>query len=43
MIMWAGGSLFIITTYNFNNQKVAVGGSILAICHGNKVVLFLQQ
>jgi len=26
--MWAGGSLFIITTYTFNDQKVAVGGSI---------------
>jgi len=26
--MWAGGSLFIITTYTFNDQKVAIGGSI---------------
>jgi len=41
--MWGGGSLFIITTYTFNDRKVAVGGSILAICHGNKVALVLQQ
>jgi len=39
--MQAGGSLFIITTYTFNDQKVAVGGFILAICHGSKVVLVL--
>jgi len=43
MIMQAGGSLFIITTYTFNDGKVAVGGSILAICHGNKVILVLRQ
>jgi len=41
--MWAGGSLFIITNYTFNDQKVAVGGSILAICHGNKVALLLEN
>jgi len=41
MTMRAGSSLFIIATYTFNDQKVAVGGSILAICHGNKVVLVL--
>jgi len=34
--MRAGGSLFIITTYTFNDRKDAVGGSILAICHGKK-------
>jgi len=41
--MWAGSSLFIIHYYNhtFNDQKVAVGGSILAICHGKKLVLVL--
>jgi len=40
--MWSGGSLFIIHYYNytFNDQKVTVGGSILAICYGNKVVLY---
>jgi len=43
MTMQAGSSLFIITTYTFNDQKVALGGSILAICHGSKVVLVLQQ
>ena len=26
-----------------NDRKVAIGGSILAICHGNKVLLALQQ
>jgi len=41
--MQAGGSLFIITTYTFNDRKVAVGVSILAICHGNKVVLVVGQ
>jgi len=34
-------SLFIVTTYTFDDQKFAVGGFILAICHGNKVVLVL--
>jgi len=43
MTMWAGGSLFFITTYTYNDQKVAVGRSILAICHGNKVVLVLDN
>jgi len=39
---WAAHySLFINTTYTFNDLKVAVGGSIMAICHGNKVVLVL--
>jgi len=28
---YVGGSLFIIATYTFNDQKVAVKGSILAI------------
>jgi len=41
--MRAGSSLFIITTYTFNDHKVAVGGSILAICQGKKVVLVLWQ
>jgi len=45
MTMQVGGSLFIIYyyTYTFNDQKVAAGGPILATCHGNKVVLVLQQ
>jgi len=43
MTMRAGSSLFIITTYTFNEQKDAVGRSFLAICHGNKVVLVLRQ
>jgi len=47
MTMQAGGSLFIIHyslfIITFNDQKVAVGGSILAIYYGNKVVLVLQQ
>ena len=42
---YAGGGLIIhYYTYTFNSikikykdRKVAVGGSILAICHGNKV------
>jgi len=46
LTMWAGSSLFIIhysllQLYTFNDQKVAVGGSILAFCHGKKVVLVL--
>jgi len=43
MTMRAGGSLFIIIIYTFNDQKIAVGGSILAIYHGNKVALFLRE
>jgi len=41
---YAGGRLIIhYYNYNFNDRKVAEGGSILAICHGNKVVLVLRQ
>jgi len=41
--MWVGGSLFIVHYYNyaFDDQKVAVEGSILAFCHSNKVALVL--
>jgi len=38
--MWVGGSLLIThyyASYTFNDQKVAVGGSILATCHGSKL------
>jgi len=39
MTMQVGDSLFIIL--QLNDQKVVVGGSILAIYHGSKVVSVL--
>jgi len=46
--MWAGSAahyslLQSLLATTFNDRKVAIGGSILAICHGNKVVLVLRQ